>query len=236
MPTPRTRVRRISDRGHYDAATIYAILDEGFVCHVGFSVEGQPYVIPTGYGRDGDRLILHGSVASRMFEHLREGFDACVSVTLIDGLVLARSQFHSSMNYRSVVALGRATPIRDEAEKRRALEVLVEHLAPGRGADSRPASDQELAATEVLAFPLDEASAKVRSGPPGDADEDLDLGMWAGVIPLVLSTAAPIDAPDLASGIAVPSYARDYRRGPTLPKRPSRGPLVDASPKSARDD
>ncbi len=213
MSTPRTRVRRRSDRGHYDAATIHAILDEGFICHVGFAVEGQPYVIPTGYGRDGNRLILHGSVASRMFEHLGEGFDACVSVTLIDGLVLARSQFHSSMNYRSVVALGRAVPIRDEAEKRRALDVLVEHLASGRAGDSRPASDQELAATEVLAFPLGEASAKIRTGPPGDNEEDLDLGMWAGVIPLGLEAGIPIDAPDLASGIEVPGYALNYRRG-----------------------
>ncbi|MCP4200455.1 MAG: pyridoxamine 5'-phosphate oxidase family protein [bacterium] len=213
MSTPRTRVRRISDRGHYDAATIHAILDEGFICHVGFAVDGQPYVIPTGYGRDGNRLILHGSVASRMFKHLREGFDACVSVTLLDGLVLARSQFHSSMNYRSVVALGCATPIREEAEKRRALDILVEHLAPGRGADSRPADRQELAATEVLAFPLDEASAKIRTGPPGDNEEDLDLGMWAGVIPLGLEAGIPIDAPDLASGIEVPGYALNYRRG-----------------------
>ncbi len=213
MPTPRTKVHRISDRGHYDAETIHGILDEGFICHIGFSVEGQPYVIPTGYGRDGDRLILHGSVASRMFKHLREGFDACVSVTLIDGLVLARSQFHSSMNYRSVVALGRATPIRDETEKRQALEILVEHLAPGRGADSRPPNDQELAATEVLSFPLDEASAKVRTGPPGDNDEDLDLGMWAGVLPFTLGTGGPIDAPDLNRGIEVPDYVLSYRRG-----------------------
>lgn len=212
MPAPRTQVRRISDRGHYDTATIHAILDEGFICHVGFSVEGQPYVIPTGYGRDGNQLILHGSVASRMFKHLGEGFDACVSVTLIDGLVLARSQFHSSMNYRSVVALGRATPIRDEAEKRHALDVLVEHLAPGRGVDSRPANRKELAATEVLAFPLDEASAKVRTGPPGDNDEDLGLDMWAGVIPLELEAGAPVDAPDLAGEIELPGYVADYRR------------------------
>jgi nitroimidazol reductase NimA-like FMN-containing flavoprotein (pyridoxamine 5'-phosphate oxidase superfamily) len=213
MPTSRTRVRRIADRGHYDAATIHAILDEGFICHVGFVVEGQPYVIPTSYGRDGNRLILHGSIASRMAKHLGEGFDACVSVTLIDGLVLARSQFHSSMNYRSVVVLGRATPIRDEAEKRRALEILVEHLASGRGVDSRAASDQELAATEVLAFPLEEASAKIRTGPPGDNDEDLDLGMWAGVIPLGVEAGTPLDAPDLKAGIEPPGYVRRYQRG-----------------------
>lgn len=212
MPTPRTEVRRIADRGHYDRETIHAILDEGFVCHVGFAVEGQPYVIPTGYGRDGDRLILHGSVASRMFQRLREGFDACVEVTLLDGLVLARSQFHSSMNYRSVVALGRATPIREEVEKRHALEVLVEHLARGRGPDSRPPSQQELAATEVLAFPLDEASAKVRIGPPGDDEKDLELGMWAGVIPLTLGVGEPVPTPDLAAGIEPPEYVSGYTR------------------------
>lgn len=212
MPTSRSQVRRIADRGHYDRATIYSILDEGFICHVGFAVEGQPYVIPTGYGRDGDRLILHGSVASRMFKHLSGGFEACVEVTLLDGLVLARSQFHSSMNYRSVVALGRAVPIRDEADKCRALDVLVEHLVPKRGPDSRPPSPQELAATEVLEFPLDEASAKIRIGPPGDDEKDLELGMWAGVVPLELATGAPIPAPDLADGIEVPDYVRSYSR------------------------
>ncbi|MFQ5527425.1 MAG: pyridoxamine 5'-phosphate oxidase family protein [Thermoanaerobaculia bacterium] len=215
MSTSRTRVRRIADRGHYDRGTIYSILDEGFVCHVGFVVEGQPYVIPTGYGRDGDRLILHGSVASRMFKHLAGGFDACVEVTLLDGLVLARSQFHSSMNYRSVVALGRAVPIRDEAEKLHALAVLVEHLVPGRGPDSRPPSDQELTVTEVLEFPLDEASAKIRVGPPGDDDKDLELGMWAGVLPLAVETGEPVAAPDLARGIGAPEYVRAFRRPST---------------------
>lgn len=211
--TERTQVRRIGDRGHYDKETIYPILDEGFVCHVGFSVEGQTYVIPTGYGRDGDRLILHGSIASRMMKHLKGGFDACVTVTLLDGLVLARSQFHSSMNYRSVVALGRAVPITDENAKRHALHVLVEHLARGRAADSRDGSKNELAATEVLEFPLDEASAKVRTGPPGDDDEDLVLDHWAGVIPLSLTTGAPLSAPDLRPGIEAPEYVTGYRRG-----------------------
>lgn len=212
MPTPRTEVRRIGDRGHYDAATVHAILDEGFICHVGFAVDGQPFVIPTGYARDGDRLILHGSVASRMFKHLGDGFDASVAVTIIDGLVLARSQFHSSMNYRSVVALGRATPICEEAEKRRALDILVEHVIPERGPDSRPPTPQELAATEVLAFPLDEASAKIRVGPPGDDEKDLELGMWAGVIPLRLETGTPIPAPDLTTGVEPPPYVTNYER------------------------
>ena len=212
MPTERSKVRRIGDRGHYDKETIYPILDEGFVCHVGFVVDGQPYVIPTGYGRDGDRLILHGSIASRMMKHLKGGFDACVTVTLIDGVVLARSQFHSSMNYRSVVALGRAEPITDEDRKRKALAILVEHLFAGREEDSRRPNVKELAATEVLEFALDEASAKVRTGPPGDDPDDLTLSMWAGVVPLRTEVGDPAPAPDLQAGIEIPEYVREYQR------------------------
>ncbi len=218
----RTTVRRLPKRGHYDRETIYSILDEGLVCHVGFAVDGHPYVIPMNYARDGDRLILHGSVASRLLGHLAEGFEACVTVTLLDGLVLARSTFHHSMNYRSVVAFGRARPIRDEVLKNRALDALVEHLVPGRSADARRPDDKELAATEVLEFPLDETSAKIRTGPPGDNDEDLALDVWAGVIPLPTEPGAPVPAPDLRAGIPTPGYVDRYRRpgGPGQPRTP----------------
>ncbi len=218
VPTSsRTRVARLAERGRYDRETIEAILDQGRVCHVGFVVDGQPYVIPMGYARQGDRLLLHGSVASRMFRHLARGEPLAVAVTHLDGIVLARSQFHHSMNYRSVVVLGRARPIVDDAEKRAALAALVEHMVPGREADARPPTAQELAATEVLAVPLDEASAKVRSGPPGDDPEDLALPIWAGVVPLELVARAPVAAPDLEPGIGRPPYleaAGEREEGP----------------------
>lgn len=212
-PSDRTRVRRASRRGAYDRETLYGILDEGLVCHLGFSGEdGQPYVIPTGYGRDGDRLILHGSVASRAMKRAAEGVPVCVTVTLVDGLVLARSTFHHSMNYRSVMILGTARPIEDPEDKARALEVLVEHLVPGRSAEAREGNAKELAATSVLAVDLTEASAKVRSGPPVDDRRDVELPVWAGVIPLALAPGAPEPAPDLGEGIGIPEYVRDYRR------------------------
>ena len=208
----RAKVRRLPKRGHYDRETIYPILDEGLICHVGFQVEERPYVIPMNYARDGDRLIIHGSVASRLLSHLAEGFEACVTVTLLDGLVLARSTFHHSMNYRSVVAFGRARPIHDETLKNAALDVLVEHLVPGRSADARRPDAKELAATEVLEFPLDEASAKIRTGPPGDNDEDLELEVWAGLIPLPTEAGSPEPAPDLRPGIETPDYVERYSR------------------------
>lgn len=208
----RTVVRRLPNRGHYDRETLEAILDEGLVCHVGFVVDEQPYVLPMSYARDDRRLVLHGSVASRLMQCLADGVEACVTVTLIDGLVLARSQFHHSMNYRSVVALGRARSLTDPVEKRQALQRLVEHLIPGRAADSRGPSAEELAATEVLEFPLTEASAKVRTGPPGDAGADLALGHWAGVIPLEVTPGKPQAAPDVGSRVATPDYVADYRR------------------------
>jgi nitroimidazol reductase NimA-like FMN-containing flavoprotein (pyridoxamine 5'-phosphate oxidase superfamily) len=206
-PSPsseRSRVRRLSKRGRYDRATIDAILDEGLVCHVGFEMDGYPCVIPMGYARDGDRLFLHGSVASRLASHLARGVEVCVTVTLVDGLVLARSTFHHSMNYRSVVVFGRAKVIDDEIEKRRALDLP---------------SDEELAATEVLEIPLDEVSAKVRMGPPGDNKEDLVLDVWAGVVPLRLEPGPPVEAPDLRPGIDEPGYVSRYRR----PGRRSQG-------------
>lgn len=205
----RTRVRRAAERGAYDRETLLAILDEGLVAHVGFTGEdGQPYVIPMGYARDGERLLLHGSTLSRLMQRAAEGVPVCVTVTLLDGLVLARSVFHHSMNYRSVVVLGRAVPIRDRAEKLAALEALVEHLTPGRSAEARGPSEKELAATEIVAVPLDEASAKIRTGPPKDPKGDLDLDVWAGVVPLRTVAGAPETSPDGKPGLPVPASVR----------------------------
>jgi nitroimidazol reductase NimA-like FMN-containing flavoprotein (pyridoxamine 5'-phosphate oxidase superfamily) len=208
----KTTVKRLPKRGRYDRETIDAVLDQGLVCHVGFAVDGQPYVLPMSYARDGGKLLLHGSVGSRLIQSLAGGVEACVTVTLLDGLVLARSQFHHSMNYRSVVAFGTARVVSNIEKKRQALERLVEQLIPGRAADSRPPSDEELRATTVLEFPLSEASAKVRVGPPGDARGDLELSQWAGVIPLETTAGKPDPAPDLSPGIEVPDYALRYRR------------------------
>ena len=176
-PTERTQVKRLPKRGAYDRETVFKILDEGFVCHVGFVVDGQPYVIPTNYGRSGDTLYLHGSAASRMLRTLSEGIPVCVTVTLVDGLVLARSAFHHSVNYRSVVALGTARLVDDPREKREALRLFTEHIMKGRWDDIRQPSEQEMKATTVLALPLEEVSAKVRSGGPIDDEEDYALGM-----------------------------------------------------------
>jgi nitroimidazol reductase NimA-like FMN-containing flavoprotein (pyridoxamine 5'-phosphate oxidase superfamily) len=211
-PSERTRVRRRAERGRYDRATVHAILDEGLVCHVGFAIDGQPFVIPTAHARDGETLYLHGSPASRMLRNLSEGVPVCVTVTLLDGVVLARSAFHHSMNYRSVVVVGRARAVDDAEERLRALRALVEHVARGRWADTRRPNARELAQTLVLALPIVEASAKVRSGPPLDDAEDQALPFWAGVIPLALAPGAPTPDPGLAPGIARPAYAEDYRR------------------------
>ena len=210
--TDRTRVRRVPARGVFDRATIYAILDEAFVCHVAFAVDSQPYAITTGYARLGDALYLHGSAASRMVRQLSAGLDVCVTVTIVDGLVLARSAFHHSMNYRSVVVFGEATAVRDMAERRAALDRLVDHIVPGRRADARPPSERELRGTLVLALPLDECSVKVRAGGPLDDDEDMDLPVWAGVIPVTTSYGAPVTSDDLTTDAPVPAYASAYRR------------------------
>jgi nitroimidazol reductase NimA-like FMN-containing flavoprotein (pyridoxamine 5'-phosphate oxidase superfamily) len=183
-PTHRSQVRRLPKRGVYDKAQVRAILDEGFVCHAGFVVDGQPYVIPTGYGRAGDLIYIHGSAASRMLRTFDSGVDVCVTVTLIDGFVLARSAFHHSMNYRSVVVLGRARPVTDREEKLAALRAITNHIVPGRWEEVRPPTEQELKATSVLALPLEEVSAKVRTGGPIDDEEDYALPVWAGVVPL----------------------------------------------------
>ena len=210
--TNRTRVRRLSERGAYDRPAIDAILDEALVCHVGFVCEGQPYVIPTIHVRHEDRIIIHGSPASRMLRALVGGAPACITVTLLDGLVLARSAFHHSMNYRSVVILGRAREVTDPDEKRTAFRALVEHVIPGRWGDAREPSPSETAGTTVLAFGLDECSAKVRTGPPVDDEEDYGMPIWAGVLPLVLSPRPPVDDPRLSPGIVTPDYVAVYRR------------------------
>ena len=181
-PTERTQVHRLPKRGVYEREAVYRILDEGLVCHVGFVADGKPVVIPIGYGRHGDTLYLHGSPASRMFRALGKGADMCITVTLVDGLVLARSAFHHSMNYRSVVIFGKATLLEDPAAKREALHVVTEHLAPGRWQEVRQPSEKELQSTAVLAIPLQEVSAKVRTGPPIDDEADYTLPVWAGVL------------------------------------------------------
>lgn len=208
LPTTRTRVLRLPEHGAYDRETIYSILDEGFICHIGFVAEGGPVVIPTGYGRIGDTLYIHGSAASRMLRSLKDGIEMCVTVTLVDGLVLARSAFHHSMNYRSVVAFGRATAVEDPAEKLRALTAISDHIVRGRWEDVRKPTEQELKATLVLALPLSEASAKIRTGPPTDDEQDYDLPVWAGVVPIKLEYKEPVPDPKLKGAPVVPEYAR----------------------------
>jgi hypothetical protein len=210
--TPRTRVRRRAQRGHYERTTVHAILDEALVCHVGFVADGQPIVIPTAYARVGETLYLHGSPASRMLRNLADRLPVCVTVTLLDGIVLARSAFHHSMNYRSVVVQGQAHAVIDPAEKLRAMHALVEHVSPGRWGDARSPSEQELAQTLVLALPLLRVSAKVRTGPPIDDEQDQALPCWAGVIPLHLAAGAPVADSRLRPGSAAPAYAVRYRR------------------------
>jgi uncharacterized protein len=209
--TKRTQLRRLPKRGSHDLATINSILDAGFLAHVGFAVNQQPFVIPTLYGRDDRRLYLHGSAASRMLSQLESGIPACVTVTLVDGLVLARSAFHHSMNYRSVVAFGTARKLADPAEKTRALHVISEHLIAGRWSDVRGPSAKELTATSVLEFAIEEASAKVRTGPPADDEDDYALPVWAGILPLQLEAKPPIPDSRLINGIEPPDYIeRDW--------------------------
>jgi uncharacterized protein len=210
--TPRTTVARQRDRGRYERETINAIVDEALICHVGFSIDGQPYVIPTVHARMDDRLYIHGSVGSRMLKNMKEGLPVCVTVTLLDGLVLARSAFHHSMNYRSAVILGVAREVTDEEEKRSAFHAFVNHVVPGRSAVVRAADAQELKATSVLCLIIEEASAKVRRGPPSDAEEDYALDCWAGVLPLQLVAGHPVDDPRLDFGTPVPAGVAAYTR------------------------
>jgi nitroimidazol reductase NimA-like FMN-containing flavoprotein (pyridoxamine 5'-phosphate oxidase superfamily) len=211
--TQRTTLKRLPKRGVFDRELVYAILDEGFICYVGFVADSQPFVIPTGYARAEDRLYIHGSQASRMLRTLGQGIDVCVTVTLVDGLVLARSAFHHSMNYRSVVVLGQAAFITEREEKLEALRVLSEHMIPGRWDDVRQPSEAELKATSVMSLELTEVSAKVRTGPPIDDEEDYGLSVWAGVVPLRLVAGEPIADPRLPPGVAAPEYATKYERG-----------------------
>ncbi len=211
-PTERTQVRRLPDRGKYDSENVYGILDEAFICHVGFVVDGQPFVIPTGFARVDDMLYIHGSAASRMLRTISGGVQVCVTVTLVDGIVMARSGFHSSMNYRSVVILGRATQVEGRDEKLAALAAFSEQVMPGRWKDLRETTDAELKGTLVLVLPLKEVSAKVRTGPPKDDEADYALPLWAGVVPLKLTAGTPIDDPRLPKGIEPPEYARSYKR------------------------
>lgn len=212
VPTERTTLQRRPTRGSYDRPTVEAILDEGLYCHVGFVVDTQPYVIPTIHARIADRLYIHGSSASRMLRTLKEGVPMCVTVTILDGLVLARSAFHHSMNYRSVVVLGTAQEVADPAEKNEALQALVEHVAPQRWNDVRRPTIQELKATSVLRLPLEEVSAKIRTGPPIDDEEDYQLSCWAGEIPLSLAPQAPVPDPRLPPETPLPANVWKYQR------------------------
>jgi nitroimidazol reductase NimA-like FMN-containing flavoprotein (pyridoxamine 5'-phosphate oxidase superfamily) len=211
-PTPRTRLVREADRAVYDRESAYRILDEGFLCHVGFVVDGQPFVIPTSYGRKDDSLFIHGSAASRMLRNVKEGIPVCITVTLLDGLVLARSIFNHSMNYRSVVVLGKATLVDDPAEKIEALRLLSEHIIPGRWADSRQPNERELKATSILRVPIVEFSAKVRKGPVVDDEEDYSFPTWAGVVPLEMVAGEPVDDSRLLPGQTAPRCAIKYTR------------------------
>ena len=213
QPSERTKVARLPNRAVYDRAQVHAILDEGFFCHVGFTVDQQPYVIPTGYVRAAEKLYIHGSAASRMLRTLDDGIQVCVTVTLVDGLVLARSAFHHSVNYRSVVVLGTARMVLDREEKIDALRCFTNHIVPGRWDEARQPTDQELKATSVLVLPLDEVSAKVRTGPPIDDDEDYEIPIWAGVIPVRLRAGDPIPDDRLspaASGFDIKRLTRFF--------------------------
>jgi nitroimidazol reductase NimA-like FMN-containing flavoprotein (pyridoxamine 5'-phosphate oxidase superfamily) len=210
--TKRTRLRRLPKRGSFDREMVYSILDEAFICHIGFTVDDQPYVIPTAFGRVEDDLYIHGSSASRMLRTLSGGVEMCFTTTLVDGLVIARSAFHHSINYRSVVVLGKATLVEDLDEKNRALEAVTNHIVPGRWADVRWPNELELKATSVLKLRIDEASAKIRTGPPIDDDEDYELDIWAGVLPLTIEHGAPVDDDRLQPGITPPANITNYTR------------------------
>jgi nitroimidazol reductase NimA-like FMN-containing flavoprotein (pyridoxamine 5'-phosphate oxidase superfamily) len=209
-PSDRTTVKRKPQRAAYDRATIDRILDEGLICHVGFTVAGQTFVLPMIHVRVGDKVCLHGAPASRTLQALAQGVEACLTVTLLDGLVLARSAIHHSMNYRSVVLFGRASVVDDPAEKVAILAGLTEHLIPGRWADVRGPTDRELRQTLVLSIPIQEASAKVRTGPPMDDEADYELPVWAGVVPLRLAAGSPIDDAQIKPGVQPPEYAVHY--------------------------
>lgn len=211
-PTERTRVHRLPERAAYDRETVYSILDEALICHVAHVVDGHAKVVPTIHVRVGDTLYIHGSTASRTLRELKDGTEACVAVTLLDGLVLARSGFHHSMNYRSVVVYGAAREVTDPDEKWMAQKALVDQVVPGRSDEARMPNESELKQTTILAIPLEEASAKLRTGPPKDEEDDYALPIWAGVLPLRLEPGEPIDDPRLGGGLEPPENVRNYRR------------------------
>ena len=212
-PTERSRIKRSHLRGHYDRETVHAILDAGFMCHVGYVIDGYPYVTPTAYWRKGERVYWHGSSASKMLRHLKSGPRVCVTVALMDGLVLARSGFHSSVNYRTVMAFGQAEVVEDAADKLAALEDMMERIVPGRWPDLKPPTPQELKATTVVSLKLEEVAAKIRSGPPIDEEEDYDLDVWAGVVPIETVIGAPQDDPRLKPGVTQPANLAKIRIG-----------------------
>ncbi|MBF0279892.1 MAG: pyridoxamine 5'-phosphate oxidase family protein [SAR324 cluster bacterium] len=211
-PGPQTKIKRIPERGSYEKESIYQILDEALICHVGIVQDGAPIVIPTIHARIGDQLVLHGAPASRLLKYIAGGNPVCVTVTLLDGLVLARSTFHHSMNYRSVVLMGSGKLVDDPQEKARFLDALVEHIIPGRSKEARGANEKELKATTVVSIPIEEASAKVRTGPPVDDEEDYSISVWAGVLPLKISAEAPVPDSGLVDGVQVPDYVSEYQR------------------------
>ena len=210
--TPRTRVFRKPGRGSYDRELVHSILDEALVCHLGFVQDGQPYVIPTIHAREGETLFLHGAVGNRTLKALADGAGCCVTVTLVDGLVLARAALHHSLNYRSVMVLGSAHEVTDPGKKQRALRAVIEHIAPERSDEVRGPDESDLRSTKVLSMEIEEASAKVRTGPPLDEDSDLDLPYWAGVLPLTSGTGDPVPAPDLIGNPPVPEHVKSWRR------------------------
>lgn len=209
-PTARSKVKRLPKRGHYDRETVYAVLDAGFVCHVGYVIDAQPYVTPTCYWREGDAIYWHGSSASRMLRHVGKGVECCLTVTHVDALVLARSGFHHSINYRAAMLFGRARRIEDPQEKLAKMERFVERIAPGRWPVLRPVTRQELKATTLLGMDLSEASAKIRSGPPIDDEEDYSLPIWAGLVPIEMRAGAARDDGRLAAGTKRPSHLEDF--------------------------
>lgn len=231
-PTARTRIRRLPKRAHYDRAAVHAVLDAGVVCHVGYVIDEQPYVTPTLYWRHGERLYWHGSSASRMLRHLRQGVRACVTVTHFDGLVLARSGFHHSVNYRSVMALGTATPV-PEQDKLGVLEDFVERILPGRWPELRPPTGQEIKATTVLWMDLEEVSAKIRTGHPIDDEEDYALPIWAGVVPVRTTFGAPEPDPRLNPGTPLPSYLAQAEGRLAWPEPPPGSTPDEESPAGA---
>lgn len=211
-PSPKTRIHRLPKRGHYDKETIYAILDEALICHVGFVENGQPHVIPINFARVDDTIVLHGAKASRLLKHVDAGHPVCVEVTIVDGLVLARSVFHHSINYRSVVLFGTGYAIEDEAEKMSALQAVADHLIPGRWNEARLPNEKEMRSTRVVGIRIDEASAKVRVGPPLDEEDDYDLPVWAGVLPLQETPGSPIRDEAQSNDIPLPEYVAAYSR------------------------